>query len=326
VLLTFVFLTVNFLIPALKNNISNPTLAGVLGLVVSLGLASPFLWALMAKRPNNMAYREMWMEKRYSRGPLLLLEVARVLVGILIICFWVFRLFSTAIALLIAVPVIVVVLFVFAKRIQAFYHRLEVRFLGNLNARETAAYNTLDANVSRKTADLQSSLAPWDAHIVQLDVPPYAVYVGRTLRELQWREKFGVNVVYIKRGEDLINTPQRNHILLPFDQVGLLATDEQIQAFKPVFDATHETKAPAVNVNDIVLRKVVVNEYTRLKGLDIRRSGIRERTNGLVIGIERNNERILNPDSTMTFEWDDVIWIVGEKQKIDRLLEGDYAP
>lgn len=322
VLLTLVFLSVSFLVPVLQRSISNPTIAGLLGLLISLGVLAPFLWALMAKRPNNMAYREMWLEKRYSRGPLLLLEVTRLLAGILIVCFLVFKLFSTAIALLIAVPVIVIVIFVFAQRIQNFYHRLEVRFLGNLNARETAEYNSLDANVIRRTALLQSSLAPWDAHIIQLQVPPHAVYVGRTLRELAWREQYGINVVYIKRGDDLISTPQRNHILLPFDQVGVLATDEQLQMFKPIFDASAVRSEPRVNVNDIVLRKVLVDENTRLKGLNIRTSRIRERTHGLVIGIERNNERIFNPDSTSIFEWGDVIWIVGEKQKIERLMEG----
>lgn len=322
VLLTLVFLSVNFLMPLLQRNIANPTLAGLLGLFISLGVLAPFLWALMAKRPNNMAYREMWLEKRYSRGPLLLLEVARLIAGILIICFLVFKLFSTAMALFIAVPVIVVVIFVFAQRIQNFYQRLELRFLGNLNAREAAEYETLDANVMRKTAAIQSSLAPWDAHIVQLQVPPHAPYVGRTLNELQWREQFGINVVYIKRGEDLISTPHRHQILLPFDQVGVLATDEQLQMFKPLFDALDARSEPRVNVNDIVLRKVLVDENTRLKGLDIRGSGIRERTNGLVIGIERNNERIFNPDSSTVFEWGDVIWIVGEKHHIDALSAG----
>lgn len=321
--LTLVFISVSFLMPALKRNLTNPTMAGLLGLLLSLGALAPFLWALMAKRPNNMAYREMWMEKRYSRGPLLLLEVTRVLAGVLIVCFLVFKLFSTAIALLIAVPVIVLVIFIFAQRIQSFYQRLELRFLGNLNARETAEYNTLDANVLRRTAALQSSLAPWDAHIVLLQVPQHAQYVGRTLKELEWREKFGINVVYIRRGDDLINTPQRNHFLLPFDQVGILATDEQLQAFKPTFDSSESRSEPRVNVNDIVLRKVAVDENTQLKGTDIRSSRIRERTSGLVIGIERNNERIFNPDSTTVFEWGDVIWIVGEKRKIDKLMAGE---
>jgi CPA2 family monovalent cation:H+ antiporter-2 len=65
-----------------------------------------------------------------------------------------------------------------------------------------------------------------------------------------------------------------------------------------------------------------VDEHTRLKGKTIRNSGIRERTNGLVVGIERNKERILNPDSNTVFEWGDIVWIVGERKKIQKLNEG----
>jgi CPA2 family monovalent cation:H+ antiporter-2 len=38
---------------------------------------------------------------------------------------------------------------------------------------------------------------------------------------------------------------------------------------------------------------------------------------------ERNKERILNPVSSMAFEWGDVVWIVGDKTKIQRLNESD---
>lgn len=316
IVIALFIVSVNFLIPFLNDRIDVPILRSIVALLVSLALASPFFWALMAKRPNNMAYKEMWIDKKYSRGPLLLFEIARVLLGIVLMSFWVFRLFETEIAIFIAVPVIVVILFVLTKRIQAFYQRIEVRFLGNLNARETADYNSFSANVSRRKAAMEQKLAPWDAHIIELEVSPEADYIGRTLFELSWREKFGINIVYIKRGEKLIHAPDRNSILLPFDNVGIIATDEQAQLFKPVFDSKTSGEAALLKVDDISLQKIVVNEHTRLKGKTIRESGIRELTSGLVIGIERNNERILNPESNTVFEWDDVVWIVGKKKKL----------
>jgi CPA2 family monovalent cation:H+ antiporter-2 len=319
ILLALAVFSINFLIPFLNEHIGDTTTRSIIGLIISLVFTSPFLWALVAKRPNNMAYKEMWLEKKYSRGPLLLLEIARVLIGVLLISFWVFWLFDTRVAIFIAVPIIVVILFVLTKRIQAFYQRIEGRFLGNLHARETDEYNSLTANVSRKNASIAAKLTPWDAHIVQLEVSPEAEYIGRTLKELGWREKYGINIVYVKRGEKLVHAPDRNSILLPFDQVGIIATDEQIQHFKPVFDSGINIEIAMMDVNDISLQKIVVNEYTKLKGMNIRESGLRERTNGLVIGIERNNQRILNPESTTTFEWGDIVWIVGERKKIQEL-------
>jgi len=320
ILLAIFLLVVKFVIPLLNQEIQNPTTGDILAVLISLIISSPFLWALMAKRPNNMAYKEMWLDKKYSHGPLLLLEVARTLLGVALMSFWVFWLFETKLAIVIVVPVMVVVLFVFAKRVQAFYKSIEERFVRNLNAREAADYNTLSANVNRKNADIQSELSPWDAHIIQLEVSPGADYIGRTLFELKWRERDGINIVYIKRGEALIHTPNRNAIVLPFDQVGIIATDEQYAVFKTVFDSETSTQISNEDVNDITVQRIMVDEHTRLKGLSIRDSQLRERTDGLVIGIERNNERMLNPESTTIFQWGDIVWIVGIRKRIQDFM------
>ena len=322
VLLALILLSIRFLIPFLSEYIEDETARSIIGLVVSLGISTPFVWALMAKKPDNMAYKELWLDKKYSHGPLLVVEITRNVLGILLIGFWVDRLFSTKVAILVALPIIVIVLLVFSKRIQKFYQRIEGRFLVNLNARETAAAE----KESRTTDNLksqfnaQSDLSPWDAHIVDLEVNQHAEYIGKTLLELAWREKYGINIVYVKRGDKVIYSPGRHNKLLPFDHVGIIATDEQMQAFKPAFDASdNNIGAEAHTVDDIIVQKVVVDEHTRLKGLSIRDSGIREKTNGLVAGIERDQKRILNPDSSTVFEWGDIVWIVGERKKIQKL-------
>jgi CPA2 family monovalent cation:H+ antiporter-2 len=155
--------------------------------------------------------------------------------------------------------------------------------------------------------------------MIDLEVNPHAEYIGKTLIELAWRERYGINIAYIRRGGKLIYAPGRNNRLLPFDHVGIIATDDQMHSFKPEFDAVESIDPAEHNLEDIILQKIVVDEHNKLKGLSIRNSHIRERTNGLVVGIERNKERLLNPDSTTTFEWADNVWIVGERKKIQML-------
>ncbi|MBT1704083.1 cation:proton antiporter domain-containing protein [Chryseosolibacter indicus] len=320
-LLILIWLTLNFLVPYLEKTIEGDTTKSVVALVISLVLGLPFLWAIMAKRPDNSAYKELWMEKKYNKGPLFILEVGRVLLGLVLIVIWTVQIIPTRGAIFIVLPVVAGVLFLFAKRMNNFYSKLEKRFFTNLNARETETFNTLSARVARKNVVFQTQLTPWDAHIVQLEVPPDAAYIGKPLKDLQWREKYGINVVYIRRAESLIHVPDRKQFLLPFDQVGIVATDEQITAFKPVFDqrVVRDKDAYDIDIGEIVFEQLLVDEHTQLKGVSIRNSGLRERTNGLVIGIERNNERILNPDSTTIFDWGDIIWIVGERSKIQSL-------
>jgi len=323
VLLALLLLSLTFLLPFVKKSIDDEVLRAVILLTVSLGAAAPFLWALMAKKPNTQAYKELWLAKQYNRGPLLIIEISRNLLGILFIGFWINRLVSTKIAILVTIPVTILVLIVFARRIQKVYQRIEKRFLINFNARETATAEnaSLAASISRKNADIQSEMEPWDIHIVEMKVNPHAEFVGKTLLELAWREKFGINIVYIKRGDMLIQVPGRDHRLMPFDQVGIIATDAQMQLIKPVFDVTENIKTNNADVNDISLKKILVDEHTKLKGMDIRNSGLRERTSGLIIGIERNKERILNPDSSFKLEWGDIVWIVGNKKKIQQISQ-----
>src|SRR5688500_8507920 len=192
----------------------------------------------MAKRPNNLAYKELWLEKKYNRGPLLIIEIIRNLLGIILIGFWVYRLVPLPIAGLVVVPFTILVLVIFKRRIENVYRRLESRFITNLNSRETAAAagdSQGIATLKRKT-DMEPHLLPWDAHIVEMVVNPAARFIGRTLQELAWRERFGVNIVYIRRGDKLIHVPDRNSILMPLDRVGIIATDDQVQTLKTVFD------------------------------------------------------------------------------------------
>lgn len=320
-LMIVIWLSLNFLLPFLRQNIEGATTPEIVALVISLLVGMPFLWALMAKKPGTSAYKELWLEKKYNKGPLVLLEVSRILLGVVLIGIWTFLIIPTELAILIVIPVVGIVVFLFKKRMDNFYSTLELRFMTNLNARETESANSLTSRVARKNIDFETGLAPWDAHIVQLEVPANAHYVGRQLIELQWRERYGINVVYIKRGDQLIHVPDRNQFLLPFDQVGVVATDAQITLFKPIFDQPVVTgqNTNDVDINEIEFDQLVVDEHTRLKGVSIRDSGVRERTSGMVIGIERNNQRLLNPDSSTVLDWGDIIWIVGDRNKIQAL-------
>lgn len=324
VLLALMLLSVNFLAPFLNEQINNGSTGDIITLAVSLILAAPFLWALMIKRQDSFAYKELWLDNKYNKGPLLAIEVLRYVVGFAIIAFWVDILFSATVAILVALPITAAVLYLFSKRIQRFYQRIENRFLTNLNEREQAEEDRdpLTANVLRKNANMQMGLAPWTANIIDMEVRPDADYLGKSLMELAWRENYGINIAYIKRGDKLIHAPGRANKLLPYDHVGIIATDEQMLNFQPVFTNAEPESIDNVRIEDIVLQKFVINENNKLKDISIRDSRIRELTNGIVVGIERGNERILNPESDTVLLWDDVVWVVGERRKIQQLIGG----
>lgn len=314
--LAIFFISLEFFMPFLQNHIHDQFTCNLTVLVVTLTVAAPFLWALMAKRFTDLAYRELWVEKKQYAGPLFLLEIVRVIIGILIIGFLLDRLFSPSIAILVGFPLIIAAIVLFSGRMNKVYHRLEGRFMSNLMARDKREDdNKILPGLLKSHPDLN----PWDASIVDMEVRQNAAYVGKTLEELQWREKYGINIACIKRGDRFIFAPDKNARLLAFDHIGIIGTDDQLQAFRPAFEASENFDHADLNIDDFAVHKIIVDETNKLKGKTIRDSGIRERTGGLVIGIERDNYRVLNPDPDLTFKWGDIVLIAGERGKLQNL-------
>lgn len=314
IIIALVLASFTFLYPFFSEKFSNLTLGKTIFLVVTFAIIAPFLWALMARKPNNSAYTTLWLDKKYNQGPLLVLEICRVFFAVVLVGFLVDRIYSGAIAFLVIIPVALIVLFIFSKKIQKFYNRIHARFLDNLNEREIEATTV--------NGDPNAALSPWDAHLADFEVNPNAAFIGQPLQELAWREQYGINIAYIKRGDRMIYAPGAKERLYPLDELGVIGTDEQLQSFKPVIDSKNGADdADAEDINDIALQKIVVDEHTLLKGLTIRESGIREKTSGLVVGIERDGQRILNPESQTVLEWNDIVWIVGDRKKIQELVK-----
>lgn len=314
IIIALMLLSLTFLLPFFNERFENLALSKLLFLIITFAAIAPFMWALMARKPHNSAYTTLWLDRKYNHGPLLVLEVCRVLIAVLLVGFMVDRIYSGTIAFLVVIPISIIVLFFFSQRIQGFYNRLHSRFIDNLNEREREAQNV--------NGDPNSSLSPWDAHLADFTINQNAPFIGITLNELSWREKYGINIAFIKRGEKIIYAPNAQERLYPLDDIGVIGTDEQLQLFKPIIESADEpAENQADDTDNIALQKIVVDEHTLLKGMTIRQSGIRERTSGLVVGIERDGKRILNPDSHTIFEWNDVIWIVGDRRKIQELVK-----
>jgi len=307
IIVAVIFLALRYVHPFITQNIAEGVNGTIISIVVSLILMSPFLWALSIRRIQKVAYSHLWLNKKYTRGPLISIEFFRIALGVLFVGFLVYEFFDTLIAAGIAFSLIIVGMFIFSRRLQSFYDKLEKRFLLNLNARE-----------SKNT---QPDILPWDTHLADLIVAPESKLAGKTLVELAVREKYGVNIALIERGKIMIPTPGRDEQLFPNDKVMVIGTDDQLAAVKELFEGSmDENTESSFPREDMALQKVVISSSSPVYGQSIRTSGIREATQGLVVGIERKGQRILNPDSNLIFENGDIVWIVGNNKKVPNLF------
>lgn len=303
-----ILLSATLLSPLLNKQIPDAVTGDIILTILVLLVISPFLWALGFRRLDRISFAKLWLDSKLNRGPLVLMEVLRMAVVVVIIGFLLDKFFSATIAIPIAILLVLLLILLFSKRLQSFYNRIEKRFLFNLNEKEL----TEKGNQKEKV-----NLVPWDGHVVYFDIPGEALFAGQTLKELGWREKYGINVATIERGSRIIQVPGPDNRIFPADHIAVIGTDEQLQQFSELIRQT-EAQAPAAEDDNVELIQIIIGKNSPLRGKSIRESGIRNLGKGLVVGVERNGARQLNPDSSFVFHPDDLVWIAGNRASILR--------
>lgn len=303
IIISIILLSSKYVEPWIDRNGNSLTLK-IAAAFLTLIFLSPFLWALAIRMPPE-GYRLVIANSQY-RGIFYLVRLFRLALVAFFIGFLLQRFFNIYTGIVFT-AVIISLLVIFSKKIQALYAKLEHRFFSNLNEREI--------ETSRQN---RTELAPWDAHIVPLVVPPTAACVGKTLLELRWREAIGVNVVMIKRGDLHIAAPGKEQMIFPNDELLVLGTDRQIQRVKVLIRP--EAEGQQSDISDVELYNYLVQDGSALIGKTVRETGLREKAHALVVGIERDNERILNPESDVTLQANDLLFIVANKRRVKEFL------
>ncbi|MCF8450961.1 MAG: cation:proton antiporter [Taibaiella sp.] len=294
-------------LPALGDQGNQPFMR-MIAAVVTVLLTAPFLWALAVRKIHPVAATALW-ETRYYRGPMVLLQVFRLIIAFVILGFLVHNIVSYIWALLLLIVTIVVILANY-RRLQRVHTWVERRFMSNLHEKE-----------QQEIKDSGAHLTPWDAHITNFAVSAHFKGIGKTLMELKFREDYGVNIAMIKRGAFTIQAPDRQERIYPEDTLYVIGTDDQVLAFKQHLDKYSPIRTKNILPEDeLTLQRIEIGKGSPLAGKNIKESKIRERTKGLIVGIERNGERILNPESTVILQPQDLLWIVGNTKRI-KVLE-----
>jgi CPA2 family monovalent cation:H+ antiporter-2 len=160
-------------------------------------------------------------------------------------------------------------------------------------------------------------------HFADFDIPAEIDWGGKTLAELNLGQRFGIQVVSILRGGLRINIPKANNRVFPQDRIQVIGSDADLEAFG------EHLKASAIDLEDeryhsgeMVLRCVPVTGLSPFLGKTIRDAGIRNRHHCLVAGVEKADGNLHTPDVTSPFEAGDILWIVGEKVDVEKVMEG----
>jgi CPA2 family monovalent cation:H+ antiporter-2 len=303
IIVAIILLSSKYILPLVEDSRFGNAIAALITVVI----LSPFLWALSLRRVAVEQVQELMQVRKYQ-GPIIVLVFFRIALTLFYFGFVLNEFFSPVIAI-IALVIGIVSYILFPKRLHAFYNKIEGHFLKNFNDRE----------ITKQANKRQNVLSPWDGHMADLIIAKESNLAGKTLEELKIREQFGINIASIKRGDVTINIPIRTERLFPGDEISVIGTDEQVKLFKNYLDKHEIDASETKEKEDIILQQLELKKRICI-GKSIRESEIREKTHGIIVGIERNGKRILNPESHLVLEVDDILWIAGDRKKINEFL------
>lgn len=177
---------------------------------------------------------------------------------------------------------------------------MERHFFSNLVARE--AEQERKAPINQRFAN---HLLERDLHLADFEVKQNSPSMGKSLKELNFRQKCNVNIVTIIRGEKRINIPGGDERLYPFDKLVVVGADAlDLEHFRKYLEERYK-KSYAEQSNtrkeEMNMEQIIISEGSRLIGRSIIESGIRDKAACLVIGIERGSSSIKNPPPPVRF-------------------------
>lgn len=297
----------SFVHPFILENLGEAYWVYVLSTVGLVALCVPFLWALTfgpSAKLEDFGFKGSQNAKTIET----VLFVFRLSWGVFLIGYILAEFISIQTGSIFILVGLTTLLITTGKYSESFYKKLKYRFLRNLDDRTSGP----------KQAPGYSELAPWDANLVEFTMSADSDFVGKTLLHAALKEKYGVMVALIERGHKRIIAPNRDEVLMPQDRLYLIGTDKQLETVKPIIEKQNLHDTGSENYG---LQSFYIHQNSKLKGQTIKESGLRESIQGLVVGLERGQQRILNPDSSTILQAGDLLWLVGDRNRMEKAFE-----
>ena len=309
---TFVLPFTRSLFPGWKLHWYANAITGILTLV----LIAPFLRAIIMKKNHSNEWKRLWVESSINRIPLLFTIVVRFVIALAFIFYICNYLTRFTDALMIIIGIAVVSLMIASRWTKKRSIKMERLFIHNLRSRDIMA----QVNGEKKPL-YEGHLLDRDIHISDFDVPEDSSWGGKTLKELHLRERFGVDMSSIMRGSQRLNIPNGDTVIFPGDKLQVIGNDDQLQKFVTALNTDLIPEDLEIEKREMKLRQLIISGKSEFCGKSLLESGIRDKYNCMVVGLEEGQENLTKIAPTRTFEKGDILWIVGEESDLQKIME-----
>lgn len=309
---TFVLPFMRSLFPGWRLHWYANAITGLLTIII----IAPFLRAIVMKKNHSNEWKRLWVESSINRIPLLFTIFVRFVIAlgfIFYICNYLTRFTN---ALMIIIGVVMVSLMIASRWTKKRSIKMERVFIHNLRSRDIMA----QVNGEKKPL-YEGHLLDRDIHISCFDVPEDSTWSGKSLRELHLRQRFGVDMSSIMRGSQRLNIPNGDTIIFPGDKLQVIGNDEQLQKFALSLTNDIYPEDLEIEKREMKLRQLIIGSKSEFCGKSLQESGIRDKYNCMVVGLEEGQENLTKVSPSYQFQKGDILWIVGEESDLLKIME-----
>ena len=309
---TFVLPFMRSLFPGWRLHWYANAITGLLTIII----IAPFLRAIVMKKNHSNEWKRLWVESSINRIPLLFTIFVRFVIAlgfIFYICNYLTRFTN---ALMIIIGVVVVSLMIASRWTKKRSIKMERVFIHNLRSRDIMAQVT-----GEKKPLYEGHLLDRDIHISEFEVPVDSTWGGKSLQQLHLRQRFGIDMSSIMRGSQRLNIPNGDTIIFPGDKLQVIGNDEQLQKFALSLTNDIYPEDLEIEKREMKLRQLIIGSKSEFCGKSLQESGIRDKYNCMVVGLEEGQENLTKVSPSYQFQKGDILWIVGEESDLLKIME-----
>ena len=292
-----------------------------ISLAAILGVLAPILLMVLRQGNRSPEFRRLWNDSKFNRGPLVSLILLKCLLCIGILMSVVASLFNTASGMGFAVSLLLLTGIVFSKRLHRRSFEMEERFRENFGSEN-------DASVTERPLS-EEQLPFEDLHMAEFGVSPESAVAGRTLHEIDFRRRYGVTVVAIRRGERQLRLPDGGTALFPYDKLTVVGTDEEFRTFHRVLEeqrSARRRRREQKGASALQIASFTLPARSALDGIPLGEAEVRRHGSALVLGIERPEGPVMNPSAEERLRAGDVVWAVGDPKRMKPFFNAVRRP
>ena len=337
-LLTAIALFAEYYLSGYLHNNLQLLYADIITAVLTFIIMAPLLRAVLVNRTSHPElFSALWFQKRSNHIPLVVLILLKVIVAAGFI-FFVFAQILGLAEIFAAAATLVTAYFISSSDwLMGEYLRMESRFLVNLNERHMRKH--------REALKEAGEHQPYgwfdeDLQLAHYKVEDSSATIGKTLLDLQLRKAYGCNVLQAQTPKQIYDMPGADFIINAGTTLLIIGTKAHFKLLNAAIENKNLgwtlTGEPTSMREFMLLNEtenrhehaflpcaITIDKHSPLLGKSIKSTDIRNKWHCLVIGLERGSYTIVNPNISLVFEKDDLLWILGKQKMINQLVRDE---